>query len=107
MDVSPFLYLTTRGWKTGKPHQIEIWFVELEGRFYLISERGTGAHWVQNLTRNPQVTFLVGGRDYQGTARTVDASEHKDLAHRVQDLFRAAYDWNEGLIVELAPNSAD
>jgi hypothetical protein len=27
----PYLYLTTTGWKSGRPHEIEIWFTELMG----------------------------------------------------------------------------
>ena len=33
-----YLYLTTKGRKTGKPHQIEIWFVAYDGYCYVISE---------------------------------------------------------------------
>ncbi|MBD0359100.1 MAG: nitroreductase family deazaflavin-dependent oxidoreductase [Nitrososphaeraceae archaeon] len=44
-----FLYLTTIGWKTGKQHRIEIWFVEYNKRYYLVSERRKHAHWVQNI----------------------------------------------------------
>jgi len=61
-----FLYLTTTGWKSGKPHEIEIWFTELDGRYYLISETGKQAHWVQNLRREPRVTFRVGRRTFRG-----------------------------------------
>jgi deazaflavin-dependent oxidoreductase (nitroreductase family) len=102
MEVSPFLYLTTRGWKSGRPHQIEIWFVALAGRFYLISEQGVRAHWVQNLIRSPEVTFLVGGRQYDGSARTLESGEDAPLKRRVQDLFQAKYDWSDGLVVELS-----
>jgi len=28
----PFLYLTTRGRRSGRPHQIEIWFAAHDGR---------------------------------------------------------------------------
>jgi hypothetical protein len=33
-----FLYLNTSGWKTGRQHKVEIWFVEYDGRYYIISE---------------------------------------------------------------------
>ena len=101
MSATPFLYLTTHGWKSGRAHQIEIWYVELDGRFYLISERGKRAHWVQNVTRHPEVTFHVAGGHYQGTARLVDSGDDASLQRRVQDLFQRKYDWSTGLIVEL------
>jgi deazaflavin-dependent oxidoreductase (nitroreductase family) len=107
VEASPFLYLTTRGWKTGRPHRIEIWFVELEGRFYVISEQGTRAHWAQNLKRDPDVAFRVGGRDYVGAARTLESEADAPVARRVQELFESQYGWNEGLIVELTPITGD
>jgi len=45
-NESQFLYLTTRGWKTGKQHTIEIWFVGYRQRYYVISERRYKARWV-------------------------------------------------------------
>jgi deazaflavin-dependent oxidoreductase (nitroreductase family) len=99
-----YLYLTTTGWKSGNPHQIEIWFTELDGRYYLISEPGERAHWVQNLRRNPAVVFRLGsGRQVRGTGRIVEAAREAELAAVVFKLFSAKYDWNEGLIVELCP----
>ncbi|PJF41044.1 MAG: hypothetical protein CUN55_12050 [Phototrophicales bacterium] len=50
-EQEPFLYLTTIGWKTQNPHEIEIWFVYHEGCFYLISEKREKSHWVQNLPK--------------------------------------------------------
>ena len=44
-----FLQLTTKGWKTGQPHKIEIWFVEYENKYYIMSETMERAHWVQNI----------------------------------------------------------
>ena len=99
-----FLYLTTTGWKSGNPHEIEIWFTELDGRYYLISEGGERAHWVQNLRRQPQMSFRVGGRTFQGTGRVVDAEGEPELHATVSKLFTKKYDWAEGLIVELRPD---
>jgi hypothetical protein len=33
-----FLYLTTKGWKTGRQHRIEIWFVSSADKYYIVSE---------------------------------------------------------------------
>ena len=105
MEPADFLYLTTRGWKTGRPHEVEIWYVELEGRFYLISERRTHAHWVQNLMRDSQVTFRVAGREHLGSARALESEVDATLERHVQELFQAQYEWSKGLIVELSPNN--
>ncbi|RPI81504.1 MAG: DUF385 domain-containing protein, partial [Nitrosopumilales archaeon] len=49
MIESQFLYLTTIGWRTGKQHRIEIWYVTHNEKYYIMSERGINAHWVRNI----------------------------------------------------------
>ncbi len=98
-----FLYLTTVGWKTGQPHEIEIWYVAHAGRFYLVAETRERAHWVQNLRRSPAVAWRVDGHHYQGTARPIDREAEPALAAAVAALMENKYDWSDGLIVELAP----
>jgi deazaflavin-dependent oxidoreductase (nitroreductase family) len=99
----PYLYLTSLGWETGNPHQIEIWFVAHQGRYYLVSEMREGSHWVQNIRHNPAVTFRVGERTFQGTGQVVDPAQEPQLAAEVSALMDAKYDWSDGLIVELTP----
>jgi len=48
-----FLYLTTTGWKTGKQHRIEIWYVKNNRKYYVMSELGKAAHWVRNISHDP------------------------------------------------------
>jgi len=36
IEEEQFLYLTTKGWKTGKEHRIEIWFVSYDDKYYVI-----------------------------------------------------------------------
>lgn len=95
-----FLYLRTKGWKTGRQHQIEIWFVERDGKYYIVSERREKAHWVQNVLHNPDASFIVAGKESEGMARAV---EEPKLVAEVAKLMDAKYGWSEGLIVELAP----
>ena len=98
-----FLYLTTTGWKSGDRHEIEIWFVAYEDRFYLVSERFERSHWVQNIQHRPDITFRVGEAHYTGTGRVVDSAAEPALAKAVSDLMDTKYGWSNGLIVELAP----
>ena len=100
-----FLYLTTRGWKTGKEHRIEIWFVEHKGKFYILSEGKEYAHWVQNIKHNSAVSFSVGNDSFTGIARIVDPKSESNLTNQIAELMDAKYKWNEGLIVELLPKS--
>ena len=96
--------MTTIGWKTGKEHKIEIWFVEYNKRYYIISERLERAHWVQNIKYNPKVSFSINDNTvFKGTARIVDQAKESGLAGEVSKLMDTKYKWSQGLIVELTP----
>jgi hypothetical protein len=64
-NESQFLYLTTRGWKTGKQHTIEIWFVGYRQWYYVMSERRYKAHWVQNILHNQKIKFSINNIIYE------------------------------------------
>jgi hypothetical protein len=104
LDESEFLYLTTIGWKTRKHHKIEIWFVEYNKRYYIMSERWKRAHWVQNIIHNPSILFTVNYKILKGTTRIVDRDNQPKLAAEVSNLMNTKYRWNEGLIVEIIPD---
>lgn len=86
---------------TGKEHQIEIWFVEYEGKYYLISERQEHAHWVQNILHDPKVSFTVGDKKFNGNARVVNKDKDRKLAADVSKLMDKKYKWSQGMIIEL------
>ena len=96
-----FLFLTTKGRKTARLHTIEIWFVEYNTRYYIISEHKESSDWVKNIIFNPNVSFDVNNKTYKGYARVVDKSKEPILANAVSDLMFNKYGWNDGLIVEL------
>ncbi len=105
VDTKPqFLYLTTTGWKTGSPHEIEIWFVTHNGRYYIVSELRERSHWVQNIRHTPTVTFRVGEMTFHGTGRIVEPEAEPELAAVVSALMDAKYEWSDGLMVELIPD---
>ena len=99
-----YLYLTTTGRRTGLPREIEIWFTERDGRFYLIAEHGEHANWVRNIRANPQVHMRVGALQLNGTARLVDDEREPELALAVKSLSDAKYGWSNGLVAEISPN---
>jgi deazaflavin-dependent oxidoreductase (nitroreductase family) len=78
-----FLYLTTIGWKTGRQHKVEIWFVEYDGRYYIISERENNAHWVQNILHNSKVSFSANNMTFEWVARIVNREKESELAAEV------------------------
>ncbi len=99
-----FLYVTTKGWKSGKPHEIEIWYVELEGRYYIVSEMRGRAHWVQNIQRDSRVRITVGKKQFQATGRILIEENDSELLEKISKLMNEKYGWSEGTIVELTPN---
>jgi deazaflavin-dependent oxidoreductase (nitroreductase family) len=99
-----FLYLTTKGRKTTKQHTIEIWFIEYNKRYYIISEHKKSSDWVQNIIVDPNVSFNVNNKTYKGYARLVDKNKELTLANAVSDLMFEKYGWKDGLIVELTSN---
>jgi deazaflavin-dependent oxidoreductase (nitroreductase family) len=101
---SQFLYLTTNGRKTTRQHTIEIWFVEYNKKYYILSESKKSSDWVQNIISDPNVSFDVNNKTYKGYARLVDKSKEPTLANAVSDLMFSKYGWNDGLIVELTSN---
>jgi len=103
LNSTQFLYLNTTGWKSGKIHKIEIWFVEFNKKYYIVSERGERAHWVQNIEHNPAIKFEVSNKMSEGTARIIDPLKESELATRISKLMDSKYKWSQGLIVEIIP----
>lgn len=103
-DTAPFLYLTTTGRRTGVPREIEIWFTELDGRYYVIAEGRERAQWVRNLLADPRVRVRVADTTLVGHARVVDALSERRLHAAVRALSEAKYRWSDGLIIELTPD---
>jgi deazaflavin-dependent oxidoreductase (nitroreductase family) len=100
---SMFLYLTTTGRVSGQPREIEIWFTERGGDFYLIAEHRDRAKWVVNILVEPQVRVRVGDRRFDAAARVVRDDDEPELTSAVKKLFDAKYGWSDGLVVELRP----
>lgn len=94
--------MTTVGWISGRQHQIEIWFVEYNKRYYVVSERGKHAHWVQNIIHKSRVSFSVGENMFTGSARIIEKVSEPRLAAEVSKLMAEKYKWSEGLIIELS-----
>src|SRR2546426_11557220 len=89
-----FCYVTTTGRRTGKPHQIEIWFGADGDTIYLLSGGGDRSDWFKNLKADPAVTVRIGDREWQGGARDVEDSREDARARRV--LAAEDQGWREG-----------
>lgn len=70
MDEEKYVYLTTRGRKTGKQHIVELWFASAAGKIYL-SHEGTYTDWMKNILKNDHVDFRIGNIRFTGRAHIV------------------------------------
>ncbi len=77
-----FLYLTTVGRRSGRPHRIEIWFAAHDGRLYMLSGGRDCADWVRNLNANERVTVELGNQTRIGVAHVVTAGTAEDQLAR-------------------------
>lgn len=90
----PYAYVTTTGRRTGRSHTIEIWFVLLDRRVYLLSGGGRSSDWVRNLMADPNVLVRLGDATRRGVARPLEDSSEDDQIRR---LMAGKYQgWKEG-----------
>lgn len=78
-----FCYLTTTGLRSGKPHEIEIWFALDGATLYLLSGGGEGSDWVKNFKTKSEAAVRIGEASYHGHARLVDGGDEDAQARRL------------------------
>ncbi len=89
-----FCYVTTTGRRTGRPHEIEIWFGRERSTLYLLAGGGRRADWVRNIAASPAVRVKVGGEVHRATGRVVEEPGEEALArHLVAGKYQG---WREG-----------
>jgi len=88
--------LTHYGRKTGKPHEVTIWFV-LDGDKLYIGTANLNRQWVRNVQKTPKIKLSMGDESFSGTVRFLtDRAEHE----RVMTAIRRKY-WMFRPIMEL------
>ena len=88
-------YLTTTGRKSGRPHEIEIWFGIRDATLYLLSGGGDAADWVKNIKKDHRVRVRINSRSATLNARLLRPGTREDAAAR--ELLDAKYmGWREG-----------
>jgi deazaflavin-dependent oxidoreductase (nitroreductase family) len=107
-----FCYLTTAGRASGRPHRIEIWFFEHDGRLYLLSGGGDRSDWVRNLRAEPAVRLELAGHAGPASARVVedpDDPAQEPARTGLREKYEPGYGsslarWaRESLLVEVTP----
>jgi deazaflavin-dependent oxidoreductase (nitroreductase family) len=81
--AEPFCYLTTRGRRSGNPHEIEIWFGVAGGRLYMLAGGRDGADWVRNIRATPAVSVRIAGETRAGRGRVVEEPAEEAVARRL------------------------
>ena len=94
LSKEEYCYLTTTGRKSGKPHEIEIWFGIQGNSLYLLSGGGDDSDWVRNLHANPNAAVRIAKQTFTGTARMV--SEEKEELTARHMLAGKYQGWKEG-----------
>ncbi len=105
-----FIYLTTRGRKTGKPHTVELWFAFFKGKVYL-SHEGAYTDWMKNIVESEMVSARIDGVKFDAKARIVGDGSPRELGKAA--LYQKYYgpaskevidDWFElSSVIELTP----
>jgi deazaflavin-dependent oxidoreductase (nitroreductase family) len=83
--------IVTTGRRSGRPHEIEIWFGVMDAAMYLISGNGPTADWYLNMLAHPEVTVKLGGGERVGRARDVTDPDER---RRCGNLMGAKYVWD-------------
>ncbi|WKZ39939.1 MAG: nitroreductase family deazaflavin-dependent oxidoreductase [Anaerolineales bacterium] len=89
-----YCYLTTKGRKTGNPHEIEIWFGMDGNSLYLLSGGRDKSDWVKNLLKDPHVTVRIAKYTFTAVARLV--SEEKEETTARYMLAEKYQEWENG-----------
>ncbi len=88
-----FVYLTTTGRRSGRPHEIEIWYARHGDTLYLLAGGGRRSDWVANLAAEPRCRLRLQGVGLDGTARILDGPDVDPAEERrARDLVFEKYD---------------
>lgn len=87
-EKEEYCYLTTRGRVTGKPHEIEIWFVVQADSLYIMSGNLEKSDWVKNLLKEPNVTLRIAGQTFPAIASINTTSEDTLIRNKMADKYK-------------------
>ena len=101
----PTIDITTIGRRTGQPRRIEIWMLEVDGRFFITGTPGPRA-WLANLTADPNLIVHLKRRAHidleaRATRVTDAATRRRVLEHLAASWYRSQVPVDE--LVATAP----
>jgi deazaflavin-dependent oxidoreductase (nitroreductase family) len=99
----PYAYVTTTGRRSGRPHEIEIWFAAVGDTIYLMNGGGTqrppgSSDWVRNLRAAPEARVRIAGNTFAARARFVeiDSAEHEQARELLVAKYQDGYSTDLG-----------
>jgi len=105
-----YIYLTTTGRNSGKPHTVELWFAYSEGKLYL-SHEGAYTDWMKNIEKNEKVSARIEEVRFTGRAKIVGEGTSREQGKKA--LYEKYYkpaskavidDWfSLSTVIELTP----
>jgi deazaflavin-dependent oxidoreductase (nitroreductase family) len=101
----PTVDITTTGRRSGEPRRIEIWMLDVDGRFFITGTPGR-RDWMANLRADPRLTVHLkrrAGADLAATAAVVTdgPTRRRVLEHLSSRWYRSQTPLDE--LVERAP----
>ena len=101
----PTVDITTTGRRSGQPRRIEIWMLDVDGRFFITGTPGR-RDWMANLQADPHLVVHLkrrAGVDLDATAALVDdpATRRAVIEHLSASWYRGQTPVDE--LVETAP----
>lgn len=86
----PTIDITTTGRDSGEPRRIEIWMLEVDGRFFITGTPGR-RDWMANLRADPQLTVHLKRHAHVDVAATATVVDDEPTRRRV--LEHASAEW--------------
>jgi len=83
--------LTTTGRRTGRRHEIEIWFAVAADVLYMVAGNPRPADWYLNALANSAVTLRLGGDTRTARARPVSDADERRLVGDLLDAKHPTY----------------
>jgi deazaflavin-dependent oxidoreductase (nitroreductase family) len=91
MPGDDFCLLSTTGRRSGRTHEIEIWYAQRGDTWYLLAGAGRSSDWVRNLEFNPRATVRRGDDEHRAVGRILDQPADADEAEQARTLVFEKY----------------
>lgn len=110
VQKNQYIYLTTKGRKTNKPHTVQVWFAYVDGKIYL-SHEGAYTDWMKNLEKDEMVNGKIDDVNFEAKAKIVGEGNSREKGKKA--LYEKYYkpaskavidDWfSLSTVIELTP----